>query len=437
MPAPDLPTRHGPFAPFRHRVFLAFWTGAFLSNVGTWMEATAIGIYVTRHTGQAGWTGLVAAAGFLPGGLLGPVGGVLADRVPRRRLLLTTTSVQTALAGLLTYLAATGRPAPAVVTLIVFASGCANALGFPTYQAVLPDLVDREHLVGAVALSSAQWNLGRVLGPTLAAVAIAASGYELAFAINTVSFLAMIAAVSLLRLPSPTHDGRSVLRSVLQGVHYVRRDPGVRVVMGYLLITTFLAAPFIALVPFMSLQVLGAGDAGTSLLIVMQGLGAVVMALSLAWLAARYGNRRVLLVALWTLPAVLALYGVMPNLALTAVMLLLVGLVYFGALSSFMSIAQLRAPAVIRGRVLSIIAVVLGTLYPLGAVLQGKLADAIGLREVTVLSGLAMLLALLAVQVRRPRFADGLEEPPAPVEPDEIVGTAPTDGIPLPSADPF
>ena len=130
-----------PFAPFRHRVFAAFWTGAFLSNIGTWMETVGVGIYVTAKTDNSGWTGLVAAAGFLPGALLGPIGGALADRLPRKALLLTTTSIQTTLATLLAYLAATGHPSPAVVTLIVFAEGCAQAIGFPTYQSVLPDLV--------------------------------------------------------------------------------------------------------------------------------------------------------------------------------------------------------------------------------------------------------------------------------------------------------
>jgi MFS family permease len=437
---PDPPARLSPFAPFRHRVYLAFWTGAFMSNIGTWMEAVGIGIYITSRTGQAGWTGLVAAAGFLPGGILGPVGGALADRIPRKRLLLTTTGVQTVLAATLTYLAATGEPAPAVVVLIVFLSGCANALGFPTFQAVLPDLVPREQIVGAVALSSAQWNLGRVIGPALAGIVIAAGGYAWAFAINTLSFFAVIAAVSILHLPPPKHDGSSILRAIKQGVGYVRRDPGLRVVTGYMLINTFLAAPFIALVPYMSLEVLGAGKAGTSLLVTVQGLGAVIMALSLAWLAARFTSRRVMLTALWSLPFALALYGVMPNLALTAVMLFLVGLVYFGALSSFMSIAQLRAPAAIRGRVVSLLAVILGVLYPLGAVVQGKLADQFGLREVTVLAGALMLVALVIMKLWNPRFADALELPPAPLDPAQTAPTtdgASVDGIPLPSADPL
>ncbi len=329
--------------------------------------------------------------------------------------MLTTTTVQAALAGFLTFLAATGSPSPAVVTLIVFASGCAQAIGFPTYQSVLPDLVPREDLIGAVALSTAQWNLGRVIGPALAGVVIAAGGYQWAFGINTVSFVAVIIAVAMLRLPPPKHDGSTIVRAVKQGVGYVRRDPGLRVVMGYMCVNTFLAAPFIGLVSYMSIEVIGAGESGASLLVTAQGLGAVIMALGLGNLAARYGSRRVMLTAIWTLPGALSLYAVMPNIWSSAAALFLVGLVYFGALSSFMSIAQLRAPAEIRGRVVSILAVVLGTLYPLGSVLQGKLADVIGLREVTLIAAGLMLLALIVMQLRNPHFADALDEPPTEV----------------------
>ncbi len=443
--------RTGPFAPFRHRVFLAFWTGAFLSNIGTQMEAFAIGVYVTSRTGEAGWTGLVAAAAFLPGGILGPVGGALADRFPRKTLLLTTTTIQMSFAAMLTVLAASGSPSPAVVTLIVFASGCANAIGFPAYQSVLPDLVPREDLIGAVALSSAQWNLGRIVGPVLAGVVVAVGGYAAAFAVNTVSFVAVILAIMALRLPRPNPDGSSILRSILQGVGYARRDPGLRVVLRYMLLTTFLAAPFIALVPYMSLEVLDAGKVGTSILVATIGLGAVLMALSLGNLAARFGSRRVLVVAVWSLPPALALYAVMPTLPLAAVGLFVVAVAYFGALSSFLSIGQLRAPTEIRGRVVSLLAVILGTLYPLGSVLQGEIADVIGLRETSLIVAGLMLLALFALWVRNPRFAHALEEPPAPIvapSPEHTVdgargapdiGIPPTDagpGIPIPSADP-
>ena len=302
MTGPDAPRSTSPFAPFRHRVFAAFWTGAFLSNIGTWMETVGVGIYVTAKTDNSGWTGLVAAAAFVPGALLGPVGGALADRLPRKALLLTTTSIQTALATLLAFLAATGHPSPGVVTLIVFAEGCAQAIGFPTYQSVLPDLVPQEDLVGAVALSSAQWNLGRVVGPALAGVVIRFGGYAWAFGINAASFFAVISAVTLLRLPPPHTDGSSIRRAIVQGVSYVRRDPGLRVVMGYMFVNTFLAAPFIALVPAMAQIVLHEGETGTAVLVTAQGLGAVTMALLLGNVTMRFGSRRVLLAVLWALP---------------------------------------------------------------------------------------------------------------------------------------
>ena len=133
-------------AALKHRPYARLWTGAFVSNIGTWMETVAIGIYVTEATGQAAWTGTVAAAGFVPIALLGPVGGALADRMSRRVLLMTTTLVQTGLAALLTTLFVIGAPSAPVVTLIVFAGGIASALGFPAFQAMLPDLVPEEDL---------------------------------------------------------------------------------------------------------------------------------------------------------------------------------------------------------------------------------------------------------------------------------------------------
>lgn len=404
-------------APLRHRMFAILWTGAFVSNIGTWMESVAVGILVTDKTGEAIWTGLAAAAGFVPTAVLGPVGGALADRIPRRRLLYATTTVQTILAGTLAVCAATDNTAPGVVTLIVFAAGCAQAIGFPAYQAVLPDLVPEEDLVGAVALSSAQWNLGRVIGPALAGVIISIGGYAWAFGFNTISFLAVIFAVTQLRIPPPLDKARqSIARSIREGIAYVRRDPGLRVVVAYMALNTLLAAPFIALVAYMAVQVLHEGAAGTAVLVTAQGIGAVVMALSLAPLAARFGNRRVLLAVLWGLPPALVLYAFAPVLSLSALAIFAVGFLYLGALSSFTSIAQLRAPAAVRGRVLSVLLVLLGAVYPIAAVAQGVIADAIGLRATTAGAAVLMFAALVVARILRPGFASALEAPAAPFE---------------------
>jgi MFS family permease len=402
-----------PFTPFRHHAFARLWTGAFVSNIGTWMEAVALGIYVEDLTHSAAWVGTVAAAAFVPIAFFGPLGGALADRMPRKGLLITTNLVQTALATLLTILFIAGNPSAPVVALIAFGNGICAALGFPAFQAIFPDIVPTEDLPGAIALSSAQYNLGRVVGPAFAGIVIAIGGYAAAEAANAVSFLAVVAVLLTLTLPVPDVSARAtrIWQSIKSGFGFVRHEPGLRADVTLMIINTFLAAPFIALVPAMAQKTLGGGKAATSVLITAQGIGAVAMALSLGFLTARFRPGRVLVFMMSTLPFALAAYAVAPSIAASAIALVFVGAFYLGALSTFMTIAQLRAPGEIRGRVLSVLTVILGSMYPLGAVVQGRIADSIGLREVTFASGVALLVAQLLVRVVRPHIARALDEP--------------------------
>ena len=407
----------GSLAPLRHRPFALFWSGAFVSNIGTWMETVAVSILVFDATDQKLWAGLVAAAGFAPGAVLGPFGGVIADRYSRRRTLLITTTAQTLLSITLFVLAARGDPAPGAVTLIMLGVGCANALGFPSYQALLPDLVQKEDVVGAVALSSAQWNLGRVVGPALAGVVIHAGGdrwgFAIAFAINSLSFLAVIVVLLVLSLPVPTPSGRRlrVFRGMRDGFSFSVREPGLRTVVIYMTINSLLAAPFIALVSPMAKEVLDAGNGGVSALTTAQGVGAVTMALSLGPLAKAYSSRRVLEAVLWVLPVALVAYAASPGIVVAVLMIFVVGAFYLGALTSFTSIGQLRAPPEIRGRVLSVLNVLLGSLYPIGSVVQGVLADRFGQREVTAGAALLMLLLIASIRILRPTFLSALDAP--------------------------
>jgi MFS family permease len=405
------------FAPFRHRDFALFWSGAFVSNIGTWMETVAFGVYVTSRTGQAVWPGLVAAAAFAPTAFLGPVGGAVADRMPRKVVLLVTTSVQTFFAGLITTLMVIGSPAPIVVVLVAFGSGCAAAMGFPAYQAMIPDLVPVDELASAIALGSAQWNLGRVIGPLLAGVAISLGGIPWALGANTVSFFAVIVVLLLITLPRPAADARSVkiLAAIRSGFELVHADAGLRIVIQTMSLNTLLAAPFIALVPAMAIKVLHAGKGGTSVLVTAQGIGAVAAALAIGPLGRRFGIRWIMVRSVGLVPIALLVYAVAPTLPLSAFAILVVGSLYLASLSCFTTIAQQRAPAEYRGRVLSVNNVVLGTLYPLGAALQGFLADHYGLRAVTAGSAIVMLAVLVAVRALRPGYTSALDAPLAPV----------------------
>jgi len=403
--------RFDAFAPLRHPAYARLWTGAFVSNIGTWMELVALGAYVQNLTHQAAWTGTIAAAGFVPIAFFGPVGGALADRMPRKLLLTATTFVQTGLATLLAVLFAIGHPSAPTLAVIVLGNGICAGLGFPVFQAILPDLVPVEDLPGAIALSSAQYNLGRVIGPALAGVVITVGGYAAAEAVNAASFFAVIAVLITLVLPKPRPDARDekLFRSIVEGFRFVRREQGLRVNAIGMCVNTFLAAPFIALVPAMAQDVLHRGKAGTSILITAQGIGAVAMAFSLGSLVQRFGPRRLLIGLMAALPFALAAYAYAPDLALSAIALLVVGALYLGALSTFSTIAQLRAPAALRGRVLAVNTMILGSLYPLGAVLQGKIADSVGLRATTFGAAVIMGAVLVGTRLVRPGITSALD----------------------------
>jgi MFS family permease len=366
------------------------------------MQTVAVGVLVTTRTAEPGWTGLVAAAAFLPIGLLSPIGGVLADRLDRRRYLLLTTTGEAAFALCLTVLAATGHARPAAVTLLVFGGGAMAAVGFPAYQAILPDLVPPEELGAAVSLSSAQFNLGRVLGPALAGLAIVAGGYAWAFAANAASFLAVLGALAVVRLPSPRAlAGRASLRArLIEGKRAILANPATRLTVILIALVALFASPFIALIPAVALKAFGSQAAGTSVLVSAQGVGAVAGALCLSPLTRRYGRRRVLLGDLAGVCAFLIAYGLAPDLWLGAAALVLVGAAYIGVLAGCNTTIQLHAPASLRGRMLGIYMMVLGVLYPIGSMAQGVIANAVGIRAVTV-AGATVLASVLIAAVGR------------------------------------
>ena len=400
-------------APLRHRNYALVWAAAFISNVGTWMETVAVGDLVANETGEAGWTALVAAAGFLPMGLLGPVGGAFADRLDRRRWLVVTTLLQMLCAVALALMAATDSITPAGVAVVVFVAGCVAGIGFPAYAAMLPDLVPKEDLVAAMSLSQAQWNLGRVIGPALAGLAIHLGSYTAAFSVNAASFAFMLLALQALRLPPhrPPEDDEPLLARIRTGARGARDEPGVRAAIGLISVVALTASPFIALIPAMARVRYDGGSDLTSRLVSAQGVGAVAGAFLLPVLAARLGRFRMLEISLVALPLALVLYGAAPTAAAATAALVLVGGTYMFAFSGIGTVVQLRAPAALRARVLSFYFLALGTLYPLGAAIQGPLADRFGLGRVTAASGVALLVAVAAIRFVRPGAIAALDDP--------------------------
>jgi hypothetical protein len=418
--------RAAPLRPFRHRAYRIFWTGAFISNIGTWIETVAVGTYVTEETGRAGWTGTIAALTFLPTVVLGPLAGALADRVERRRYLALVTLVQTALAVMLTVLAATGSLSVPATAIITFLSGCALACLIPAWSAILPDLVPPEEVLAASSLSQAQFNLGRVVGPAIAGVVLAGAGLAGAFSVNALSFVAVLVALAMIRLPMPDPEAEGGRRERLRdqvrgGLDFARRDLGVRTALLLLGATSVLVSPFIGLVPAVAVKVFGAGAAATSTLVTAQGIGAVLAAVSAATLAARFGSGRTLTGAVIAVGPVAAVYGLAPMLGpgtagpgsfrVTVGLLACLGFVYLLVLSGTSAAIQLRTPRPYRARMASLFMVVLGAGYPFGLVVHGWLGDRFGLPVVTSVFGMALLLLVVTARLAAPGWFAALTPP--------------------------
>ena len=404
--------------PFRHRAFALLWSAGLISTVGSWMQTVAVGALVISDTGQATWAVLVAAGGFLPIGLLSPVGGALADRLPRRPVLVLGNLAAAATALALAVLVAAGRSSPAVLVALVTVQGAASALIGPFQQAILPDLVPKSEFLAAVSLNSAEFNLGRIAGPALAGATVAAFGYPVAFVANAASFLAVVLALGFVRLAPPNGQPAGLLSELRSGYAAARAEPSCRAAIGTIGLVAFLASPFIALVPVMAHHLAHGGARAvaqcTALLTTAQGAGAVLGALCLAPLAARLGRGRVLAASLMLLPVVLIGYSASRTRWQGAVTLFVVGLVYIGVLSGLSTLVQLRAPQAYRGRVLSFFLVALGVAYPVGSLVQGPVIDRVGLGWTT--AGAAVLLALImaVAAIRRPGLARVLSRELAP-----------------------
>ncbi|WP_224368503.1 MFS transporter [Hyalangium versicolor] len=414
MPALRL-SRFSSLRAFEHPGYLPVWTGSLVSNIGTWMETVALGVYVTQVTGRAEWTGGVAALSYLPGLVLSPVGGALADRFDRRAYVAVGAVGQMVLAALITVLAFTHHLSVPLVAVAAFLNGCINMLTGPAYSVLLAELVPPEDLHSALSLNSAQFNLGRVVGPLLATLVLAIGGIEWALLINTLSFVGVLAALSRLRAPTNTSTfvlkglWKSLWTDIARGVDVARKDAGISLVLASTLIVALFVAPFIGLVPVFAIRVFHQGASAASLLVTCQGLGAVVAAVGGGVLIDAFGRKRVLEGVTLALGPIAALYWLSPTLVLAAVSIFLLGAAYMTCLTGIHTVCQARAPRELRARMSSLYGMVLNAGYALGVWLQGALADRVGVRFITVSSAVFFLALMVTLKLLRPRSFDATE----------------------------
>lgn len=374
--------------------------GQSVSVIGTWMQSTAQAWLVLTLTNSPFLLGLVSAMQFIPVTLLSLVGGALADRLPKRRLLLTTQATLMVLAFVIALLTWTGVVRYWHVAMLALLLGVANSLDMPTRQAFFAEMVDRQDLANAIALNSAMVNGGRVIGPAVAGLIIASQGVALAFFLNGISFLAVIVALASMQgTPVRPAVTRSLLGHIGEGLQYVRRTPPVLVTLALAGLVSAFVLNFNIFVPVLARGVLK-GSAGTyGSLMALVGAGSLVGALFVAS-ASRYGPRQELIRAgaVGVSLAVVCL-GFARSYPVAAVLAFSGGLAMVLFTSSNNSFVQMLVPDDLRGRVMSVHTTVFVGSSPVGALLTGGVMDLWGPSAGFFVAGSLGLLAVAAVSV--------------------------------------
>ena len=395
----------------RHRNYRLFCSGQIISLIGTWMQMVALSWLVYRLTGQAAMLGLMAFCNLIPVFLLAPVGGLVADRVPIRRLLLTTQIIAMALAMILALLTLTHQ----VRMWHLFASalllGTTNAFDNPARQVFVAEAVPRPDLMNAVALNSSMVTGARVAGPALAGVLVAALGEGWCFFLNAVSYLAVIAGLLLMtlpprRAPEPA-EPQSQIDRLLEGFAMVRRTLPIRTLLLLLGLLSLLGTPYSVLMPIFADQIFHGSSRTFGLLMGTSGLGALAGALTLAFRPHAKGlGRWVALTALGFGLSLIA-FACSRTLWLSLPLMLLVGFSYMVEMAATNTLIQMMVPNAFRGRVMSIYAMMFLGMAPLGGLLAGVLAHHLGAPLTVALGGVGCCLCAGAFCLRYPAWRTG------------------------------
>ena len=370
------------------------------------MQTVALGVYLTETTHNALWLGLLTVCAWTPALIGAPLGGVIADRVSRQRWIQANNLVMALTASALASAELTHHLTPELACYLAIVEGLCSSASWAAWQSLLPDLVERDEVFAAVSLSSAQFNLGRIIGPLLAGVTLAFGSPGICFAINAASFVFVVVVFSFVRC-APRPRVTTPIRIWSETKYGARRAwsvKGCRYPILGIATVALIASPFIALVPAMAIQTLHTGRIGVSWLVTAQGVGAVIGALTLPALARRTSRIAVLRGSLATVALALALYGFAPTLALAVAALVVLGGAYVGTLTGLNTVVQLHAPTSERSRILSLYTLSLSMFYPLGALVQAALAKTYGVRPVTVADAVLLTLVLGVVTIWRPVF---------------------------------
>jgi MFS family permease len=381
------------FESLRHRDFALFWTSAVISNTGSWMQSVTVPFVIFDLTGSTAWLGISATVSFLPPFFVGPLAGAIADRYPRRTVLLVTQTVQMVAAFALWGIWISGQATLGSILAALFVSAVASGINITSWQAFVPSLVPEASLVNAVRLNSIQFTAARAVGPAIAGLVLSRFGAGTTFLVNAVTFLFVIAALLAVQpRPAPSRISQSsVRREFRQGLGYLRRHAGARQCVMTVGIIALLPMAIVQLAPAIAREQFGAGDTGYGLLVSAYGVGSIVASLAVAFHADRFVRSRLTLVALLAAAGGAALLAAATPLAVGMAALFVVGTSQTVVSITQNTTVQLQVDDRYRGRVLAVYLMTLFIGVPIGTFLLGAVVNATSIRGASVAT--AVILA--------------------------------------------
>jgi len=364
-----------------HPDFRWFWGGNFLSNIGTWMQNVAMGWLVLQLApgNAAWWLGVVGFAGNLPMLVFSLLGGVVADRIDRRKLIMVTQSAMMVFAFVLWGTTALHAIKLPLLVLLAFLTGTAMAINAPSYQALVPQLVPREDLANAIALNAAQFNMSRVVGPMLGGFAMAWVGVQGDFLLNALSFVAVLFALTRIHYPPlPAAPGSSIWADLKEGLLYVYRCKKLLTLLWMMTIASLLILPYMSFIPLFAKQILHLEERGYGLLLTANGVGAFLAAVNMAVGRHTADRGRVVFRSALAFYALVVLFALSPNRWLSAALLVCTGYAMILMAATMNVMLQHLSEDKMRGRVMSLYAMAFMGFVPLGSLLAGWLAGRFG-----------------------------------------------------------
>lgn len=392
-------------AAFRHRDYRIFWFVQLGSLTGTWMQSLAQSWLVISLTDSAIQLGVINACQFGPIMLLGLPAGVVADRVPKRRLLLVTQTLAGTVVGLLAILVATDAVQLWHLYVAALALGTVNAFDMPARQAFVAELVGKEDLMNAVALNSALFNATRILGPAIAGVLLAQVGVAICFVINAISYAPVVVGLSLMRrrgLAQAEPSAASVVARLREGLAYVGATPPVLVAISMVGMVATFGMNFSVWMPLLARQEFDAGADGFGFLMSAMGIGSLTGALALAFRGGTPSRRRMLSTAFafGVLEGCLAIAAAIPvSFTIAVPLLVAVGFTMSSTLAMANALVQTSVPDLLRGRVMSIYMTVFSGTLPIGALLAGFASSRFGTPTSIASGGIIVILTAITIAI--------------------------------------